>query len=69
VGELIRGLIYEPSSPILQEGMKEVKGLLKEGTAVSWLQKTPEEELWEEEQFQREHTPLPPVMGTWAGVG
>jgi hypothetical protein len=29
VGELIRGLIYEPSSPILLEGLEEVKGLLQ----------------------------------------
>jgi hypothetical protein len=35
VGELIRRLIYEPSSPILLEGLEEVKGLLKEGTPVS----------------------------------
>jgi hypothetical protein len=40
--------------------LEEVKGLLKEGTPVSWFQKTLEEELWEEEQFQQGHTPLPP---------
>ena len=28
-GELIRSLIYEPTSPILVEGLEEVKGLLK----------------------------------------
>ncbi len=51
--------IYEPPSPILLEGLEEVKGLLKKGTPVSWLQKTLEEELWEEEQFQQGHTPPP----------
>ena len=50
-GELIRSLIYEPTSPILVEGLEEVKGLLKEGTPMSCLQETLEEELWEEEQF------------------
>jgi hypothetical protein len=35
VEDLIRGLIYEPSRPILLEGLKEVKELLKEGTPVS----------------------------------
>ncbi len=35
VRELIRSLIYEPPSPILLEGLEEVKGLLKEGTPVS----------------------------------
>ncbi len=29
-GELIRNLIYEPPSPILMEGLQEVKGFLKE---------------------------------------
>ena len=43
--ELIRSLIYEPPSPILLEGLEEVKRLLKEGTPVSWIQKTLEEEL------------------------
>ena len=51
VDELIRGLIYEPSSPILLEGLEEVKELLKDETPVSWLRKILEEELWEEEQF------------------
>ncbi len=58
-GELIRNLIYEPPSPILMEGLEEVKGLLKERTPISWLQETLEEELWEEEQFQQGHTPRP----------
>ena len=35
VDELIRGLIYEPSSPILLEGLEEVKELLKDETPVS----------------------------------
>ena len=35
VDELIRGLIYEPSSPILMEGLEEVKELLKDETPVS----------------------------------
>ena len=64
VDELIRGLIYEPSSPILLEGLEEVKELLKDETPVSWLRKTLEEELWEEEQFQQGHTPLPPGLQT-----
>ena len=62
--ELIRSLIYEPPSPILLEGLQEVKGLLEEGTAVSWLQETLEEELWEEEQFQQGHTPPSPGLQT-----
>ena len=41
------------------EGLEEVKKLLTGETPVSWLQKTLEEELWEEEQFQQGHTPLP----------
>ena len=45
VGTLIRSLIYEPTSPILVEGLEEVKGLLKEGTPMSWRQETLEEEL------------------------
>ena len=49
--ELIRDLIYEPSSPILLEGLEEVKKLLKDETPVSWFRKILEEELWEEEQF------------------
>ena len=64
VGELIKGLIYEPSSPILLDGLEEVKKLLKNETPVSWLQKILEEELWEEEQFQQGHTPLPPGLQT-----
>ncbi len=60
--ELIRRLMYEPPSPILLEGLEQVKGLLKEGTPVSWIQKTLEEELWEEEQFQQGHTPPPPGL-------
>ena len=64
VGELIKGLIYEPSSPILMEGLEEVKKLLTGETPVSWLQKTLEEELWEEEEFQQGHTPLPPGLQT-----
>ena len=64
MGELIRDLIYEPSSPILLEGLEEVKDLLKDETPVSWLRKTLEEELWEEEQFQQGHTPLPPGLQT-----
>ena len=44
------------------EGLEEVKGLLKEGTPMSWLQETLEEELWEEEQFQPGHTPPPPGL-------
>ena len=43
-GALIRRLIYEPTSPILVEGLEEVKGLLKEGTPMSWLQETLEED-------------------------
>ena len=39
VGELIRDLIYEPSNPILLEELEEIKGLLKEGTPISWLQR------------------------------
>ena len=39
VGKLIRGLIYEPSNPILLEELEEIKGLLKEGTPISWLQR------------------------------
>ena len=62
VGALIRSLIYEPTSPILVEGLEEVKGLLKEGTPMSWLQETLEEELWEEEQFQQGHTLPPPGL-------
>jgi hypothetical protein len=63
-GELIRNLIYEPPSPILMEGLEEVKGLLKERTPITWLQETLEEELWEEEQFQQGHTPPPPGLQT-----
>ena len=44
------------------EGLEEVKGLLKEGTPMSWLQETLEEELWEEEQFQQGHTLPPPGL-------
>jgi hypothetical protein len=63
-GESIRSLIYEPPSPILVEGLEEVKGVLKERTPISWLQQTLEEELWEEEQFQQGHTPPPPGLQT-----
>ena len=35
VGEFIRGLIYEPSSPILLEGLEEIKELLRDATPVS----------------------------------
>jgi len=37
VGERICDLIHEPSSPILLEGLEEVKGLLKKGTPTSWI--------------------------------
>jgi hypothetical protein len=32
VGELVKSLIYEPPNQSLTEGLKEIKGLLKEGT-------------------------------------
>jgi hypothetical protein len=44
--------------------LEEVKELLKDETPVSWLPKILEEELWEEEQFQQGHTPLPPGLQT-----
>jgi hypothetical protein len=45
------------------EGLEKVKGLLKEGTTL-------EEELWEEEQFQQGHTPLPPELQmVWDQIG
>ena len=66
VGELVRSLIYEPPGQSLTEGLEEIKGLLKEGTPISWLRETLEEELWEEEQFQQGHTPPPPgLQGVW----
>ena len=55
-------LFSSSTSPILVEGLEEVKGLLKKGTPMSWLQETLEEELWEEEQFQQGHTPPPPGL-------
>jgi len=33
--DLVKSLIHEPPIPILVEGLEEVTGLLKEGTAVS----------------------------------
>ena len=36
VGERICDLIHEPFSPILMEGLEEVKGLLKKGTPTSY---------------------------------
>ena len=68
VGVLSRGLIYEPSNPILLEGLEEIKGLLKEGTPISCLQKTLEEELWEEEQFQRGNIPIPQVFKRYGTI-
>ena len=62
VGKLVKSLIYEPPSQSLTEGLEEIKGLLKEGTPISWLRETLEEELWEEEQFQQGHTPPPPGL-------
>jgi hypothetical protein len=62
VGELVKSLIYEPPTQSLTEGLEEIKGLLKEGTPISWLRETLEEELWEEEQFQQGHTPPPPGL-------
>ncbi len=52
-----RGLVYFPEfhpmagatddqSYTLTEGLEEIKGLLKEGTPISWLRETLEEELW-----------------------
>ena len=61
-GELVRSLIYEPPDQSLTEDLEEIKGLLKEGTPISWLRETLEEELWEEEQFQQGHTPSPPGL-------
>ncbi len=61
-GELVKSLIYEPSDQSLTEGLEEIKGLLKEGTPISWLRETLEEELWEEEKFQQGHTPPPPGL-------
>jgi ribonuclease HI len=61
-GELVRSLIYEPPDQSLTEDLEEIKGLLKEGTPISWLRETLEEELWEEEQFQQGHTPPPPGL-------
>ena len=63
---MVKSLIYEPSDQSLTEGLEEIKGLLKEGTPISWLRETLEEELWEEEQFQQGHTPPPPgLQGVW----
>ena len=62
VGEMVKSLIYEPSVQSLTEGLEEIKGLLKEGTPISWLRETLEEELWEKEQFQQGHTPPPPGL-------
>ena len=62
VGELVKSLIYETHDQSLTEGLEEIEGLLKEGTPISWLRETLEEELWEEEQFQQGHTPPPPGL-------
>ena len=58
----MRSLIYEPPGQSLTEDLEEIKGLLKEGTPISWLRETLEEELWEEEQFQQGRTPPPPGL-------
>ena len=71
VGESVRSLIYEPPDQSLTEGLEEIKGLLKEGTPISWLRETLEEELWEEEKFQEGHTPDHPwtTSKNMAGMG
>ena len=43
VGELVKSLIYEPPGQSLTEGLEEIKGLLKEGTPISWLREILEE--------------------------
>jgi hypothetical protein len=40
VGEMVKSLIYEPPGQSLTEGLEEIKGLLKEGTPISWLRET-----------------------------
>ncbi len=59
---MVKRVIYETHDPSLTEGLEEIKGLLKEGTPISWIRETLEEELWEEEQFQQGHTPPPPGL-------